>query len=120
MAIIFICGPDPRNHPENFNRIEEIAKQMGYTVLNPATLPPDLCNCSYLPIYLAMLEAADLIYILPGCVDDDESYTLMNYAHAQKISHIYSIRELNDERIYWQDYKQEDFFTTIDYELWRK
>ena len=32
MAIIFICGPDPRNHPENFNRIEEIAKQIGVSV----------------------------------------------------------------------------------------
>lgn len=120
MAIIFICGPDPRNHPENFNRIEEIAKQMGYTVLNPATLPPDLCNCSYLPIYLAMLEAADLIYTLPGCVDD-ETRTLINYAYAQKISQLCSVQDLNNERMLWgDDYQQEDFFTTIDYELWRK
>lgn len=119
MAIIYICGPDPRTHPEDFNRIEQKAKEMGYVVLNPATLPPDLYECSYLPIYLAMLEAADLMYVLPGC-DNDECRTQLYYANKQNITQLHSIQDLNNERVLWgDDYSQEDLFPIIDCEIWK-
>jgi len=109
MAIIYICGPDPRSHPYNFNSIAAKAKEMGFSVLNPADLPPDLYKCSYLPIYLAMLEAADLMYVLPGS-DSDECRAQISYATAQKIPLIHSIKDLNEERVAWFNDYQENLF----------
>ena len=37
-----------------------------YAVLNPATLPDDLPADRYMPICLSMVQAADIICMLPG------------------------------------------------------
>ena len=63
--ILFISGPMkgfPNKNRERFNEIEELAISLGYTVLNPATLPDGLNDEDYLPICLAMLEAADYMF----------------------------------------------------------
>lgn len=36
----------------------------GYTVLNPAVLPSGMPKVSYLPICMAMIDAADIVYAL--------------------------------------------------------
>lgn len=41
-------------------------EKSGHTVINPAVLPTGLRRESYMPICMAMLDAADAIYMLPG------------------------------------------------------
>lgn len=52
----------------HFMAAEMALSQVGHSVLNPAALPSDLPRESYLPITLAMLNAADAIFMLTGWV----------------------------------------------------
>lgn len=49
-----------------FNETEKRLTEQGYIVLNPASLPIGLPEKAYMPICLAMLDAADGIYMLEG------------------------------------------------------
>lgn len=65
--IVYIAGKMaglPDNGRENFNRAEEKLKAQGHIVLNPASLPDGMPRERYMPICLAMLQAADAIYML--------------------------------------------------------
>jgi len=100
--IVFICGPEQES-------IIEHATTIGWKVLSPTQIPEGLAPCSYLPIYLAMLEAADAIYILPGC-DSDIERTLIHYAGAQKITMLHTVLDLYNEYHYYNpEYKQTSF-----------
>ena len=67
--IVYISGPmtgiQDYNHPA-FNEAEKKLAKCGYTVLNPATLPIGLKDEDYMPICLSMLDAADVVALLPG------------------------------------------------------
>ena len=64
-----------------FMRAEEyLRKAMGWKVLNPAILPQDLPQESYIPICLAMLREADVIGMLPGWEDSDGANLELAYA----------------------------------------
>jgi len=65
---IYIAGPmrgvaDYRN---NFDAAEAFLSWKGWAVLNPAMLPEGLKSDAYMPICLAMLNAADAICLLKG------------------------------------------------------
>ena len=67
---IYIAGP-MRGKPDlgraAFQHAERyLGEQLGWRVLNPAVLPTDLQQKSYMPICLAMLREADAIGLLPG------------------------------------------------------
>ena len=67
--IIYIAGPMaglPDRNAEAFYEAEERLTEQGHIVLNPAWLPEGLPERDYLPIDIAMLRAADAIYLLPG------------------------------------------------------
>ncbi len=49
---------------EHFARAERDLRAEGHTVLNPACLPDDLPRAAYIPICLAMIDAAEAIYLL--------------------------------------------------------
>lgn len=67
--IIFISGKMAglndmgRTH---FLAADKALSQAGHTVLNPATLPAGMPEDSYMPICLAMLNAAEAIFMLTG------------------------------------------------------
>lgn len=51
----------------NFKIAESELRERGYKqILNPAVLPLGMARERYLPITLAMLEAADTVYMLKG------------------------------------------------------
>ena len=68
-AIIYIAGPITGLKNGNKAAFKEAAEQLhkrGYAVLNPRTLPEGMPEDLYMPICLAMLQAADIICMLPG------------------------------------------------------
>ena len=65
---IFISGPitGVRNYRRRFWKAEEQHLSAGNIVLNPTILPEGLDEDRYLPICLAMIDAADAVQFLPG------------------------------------------------------
>lgn len=51
---------------EHFNQAAAALQDRGHVVLNPAALPIGMDKADYMPICLAMLGAADAIYMLDG------------------------------------------------------
>ena len=66
--VIYLAGPiaGVNDYKKIFNGYEERLSKAGHTVLNPARLPKDLADDAYMPICLAMLQAADTIALIPG------------------------------------------------------
>ena len=94
--IVYIAGPmsDIDNYnKENFNKIAEIATNMGWIVLNPATLPLDMPSKNYMPICLAMLEQSDCMYLLPGSRDSKYKGVGAEIAYA-RVQHITILEDL--------------------------
>lgn len=65
---------------EQFNRVAAALQERGHAVLNPAALPTGLDRAAYMPICLAMLEAADAIYMLDGWGDSYGANIEFQYA----------------------------------------
>lgn len=55
-------------------------QEEGFIVLNPATLPEGLEQSEYMDICMAMVRAADVIYILNGYKDSDVALAELAYA----------------------------------------
>lgn len=68
MKSLYIAGPITgiRNYRERFAAAQAAAEAYEWAVLNPATLPAGLSNEAYMPICLAMLNAADAVLMLDG------------------------------------------------------
>ena len=67
---VFISGPIT-GHPdykENFGAAARHLKRSGYKVLNPAELPEGLTPADYMRICLSMVDTADAVATLPGCL----------------------------------------------------
>ncbi len=67
--VCYIAGP-MRGQPDlgraAFRRAEEKLRAFGWKVLNPAILPDDLPQETYMPICLAMVREADCVVLLDG------------------------------------------------------
>lgn len=87
MKKIYIAGP--MTGYENFNRQsfnDAEARLYIYdkaTVLNPATLPDGLTQGQYMDICLAMIRAADAIYLLKGY--EESKGAMAELAYAEKL-----------------------------------
>ena len=68
MKSIYIAGPITgiQAYKGRFTEAEERLTRMGWAVLNPARLPIGLEPDRYMPICMALLQAADAICLLPG------------------------------------------------------
>lgn len=80
--IIYIAGriKDDPDYKIKFHAAEEYLKEMGHTVLNPASLPLGLPEEAYMPICLAMLNAAEAIFMLEGAEQSDGAMLERNFA----------------------------------------
>lgn len=79
---IYIAGKmkGKADYGRDFNEAEKRLTEQGYIVLNPASLPVGLPEKAYMPICLAMLEAADAIYMLKGWQDSHGANLELDYA----------------------------------------
>lgn len=66
-----------------FNTAEQWLIGRGHTVLNPAKLPVGMPEEKYMPICLAMLEAADAIYMLDNWTSSEGANVEHAYAKLQ-------------------------------------
>lgn len=82
MKKVFISGriTGDRHYKSKFDAVADKLKAQGVAVLNPATLPLGLTYADYARICHAMIEAADVILMLPGYADSRGAMLEMNYA----------------------------------------
>ncbi len=83
---IYIAGKMaglPDHGRRHFREAEKRLREAGYIVLNPAALPDGMSADKYMPICLAMLEAADAIYMLVGWRDSLGARLERGYAQYQ-------------------------------------
>lgn len=66
-----------------FNAAESYLSYKGWTVINPACLPIGLKPTAYMPICLAMLDAADVVCMLKGWETSKGACLEYHYAKAQ-------------------------------------
>lgn len=93
---IYIAGPmatDP-NYGTRFNAAESYLAWKGWTVLNPAWLPKGLRHETYMPICLAMLNAADAICMLEGHLNSHGARIEGDFAGYQGKTIYYGIEEV--------------------------
>ena len=84
--ILYIAGkmtglPDLGRH--KFADVEERLKRKGHVVLNPCTVPVGLPKNRYLPICLAMIDAADGVYMMDNWETSPGARVEMEYASYQ-------------------------------------
>lgn len=68
-----------------FHQSEDVLRELGWQVLNPAILPDGLPDNKYMPICLAMLSAADTVMLLPGWETSRGARLEAQYAVYQRI-----------------------------------
>ena len=86
MKKIYIAGPMTGHSDYNkpaFIEASLFLMDMRYVVLNPATLPEGLEQSEYMDICLAMVRAADAIYLLEGY--ENSKGALAELAYAEKL-----------------------------------
>ena len=96
MVTVFIAAS-----PHQFDQAkqaEKFAREAGAEVLNPViSLPCHLAPCCYLPIELAMLEASDVMWLLPNSMGNSAVASCIHYARAQHIAIVLNGQELVEE-----------------------
>ena len=95
--IVYIAGPmaglPAKNRPA-FAAAEKELKSRGAIVLNPANLPDGMQKWDYMPIYIAMLDRAQTIYMLEGSRESEGAMLELAYAHYQGIETVWEEEEL--------------------------
>lgn len=100
--VAYLAGPITGNpdYKLEFARVKNRLQQYGYTVLNPALLPAGLTQADYMRITGAMLEAADVVFMLPGWLTSGGAkieYELAKYT-GKDIDHVSRMEWLHE----WQ------------------
>ena len=87
--IIYISGPMIQliENGEDYRRAFWIAQQAlarkGHTVINPAMLPTGLKPEAYMPICMAMIDAADAVVVLPEYNGENSAGTELEIQYAK-------------------------------------
>ena len=68
-----------------FMLAEQVMSSFGWNVLNPARLPDGLPGNKYMPICMAMINAADMLMLLPGSEKSPGAQLEAQYAAYQGI-----------------------------------
>lgn len=66
-TVVYIAGPitGVENYRKAFDQAQELLEVGGNIVLNPATLPEGMTPAQYMRICLAMVDDADMVFLLP-------------------------------------------------------
>lgn len=79
---------------QKFMETQSQLEKLGHTVLNPAILPPGLEKSAYMPICLAMVDAAEAIYMLDNWKQSPGAQIEHDYAAYRGKLIIYSAEEV--------------------------
>ena len=90
--VIYIAGPMTgyKNfNRDSFNDRESMLTELGYNVLNPATLPNGLTQIQYMSICLPMVLASNSIYMLKGWAKSKGAMAELTLANKLNLEVIY-------------------------------
>lgn len=80
----YIAGPmtgiQRLNRPAFRDAAEQLRRNLGRVVLNPATLPEGLNQSDYMDICLAMIRSADTVFFLDGWEQSEGAQAEYHYA----------------------------------------
>lgn len=99
--VIYIAGPiagDP-GYRAKFYEAEARLRTWGWTVLNPACLPEGLKQADYMPICLAMVNAADAVLYLDREAKSKGAFVELKFAEYQGKWTFHSLGEAEDHAI---------------------
>lgn len=99
MKSIYIAGPmsgKPDYGRRDFCAAESYLSAKGWIVVNPACLPIGLAPGAYMPICLAMVQAADAVVLLNGWGKSHGAWLEAEYAKTQGKTLIYGLEEVPD------------------------
>lgn len=93
--IVFISGgiTDNPTYVHDFWKAELYLKEKGYIVLNPTSLPLGMDYEHYMHIDLAMIDCADILYVLKSWTNSSGSQREIEHAKKLKIKIIYEGEE---------------------------
>ena len=69
--VVYIAGPisGKANYKETFEAAAQNLEDLGHIPLSPAKLPDGMTKAQYMRINFAQIDAADIVYFLPGWQD---------------------------------------------------
>lgn len=67
-AVVYIAGPieGVKTYKLDFAKAKRHLEELGYVVLSPAELPEGMTKAQYMRINFAQIDAAHVVYFLPG------------------------------------------------------
>lgn len=68
-----------KNYKDKFNKASKAYSTAGFSVLNPATLPPNMSRSDYMRICFAMIDTADIVIFLDNFRQSDGARLEYNY-----------------------------------------
>lgn len=94
--VIYIAGPitGVEDYKVRFASAEAQLEAQGHIVLNPARLPEGMAYEAYMPICLAMVQAADMVVMLPGWGDSKGAIAEYACAHALGKEMLWDVMEV--------------------------
>lgn len=97
-GVVYIAGKMSNLPDLGRAKFAEAAKELreyGFSVLNPAELPDGMPVIRYMPICLAMVDAADTVYALNNWKDSNGARIEINYARYQGKNLVFQEEESN-------------------------
>ena len=85
----------PDTYKKELERVEKMLKKHGHVVINPAVLPEGLDHEKYMPICLAMVDSADIVFMMKGWGDSKGARLEHDYAIYQEKIIFYEERKKN-------------------------
>lgn len=84
--VVFISGPitGVHDYKGTFDDAAVLVERAGFIPLNPAVLPQGMDRSDYMPITLAMIDAADMLLMLHGWEKSDGATLENGYAEYRK------------------------------------